>query len=855
VKPIEGRRSRREPALTQRRSRVFVSFLTWPAAFFLAATVSLSAQEIRRAIPVEPRNPPLVPFEIDTKPAATPTPVAKPRPTPRPTPVPPAATPAPVVAPIVTAEVRAAPGAPMSPEQMQLDYANGLYARKMFDMAAPEYEKYLGQYSKAAERQTAWFRLGECYREIGNVNAAKSSYANVVNNSTTGEFIGPAAYRLADLYFQEKNYREALQLYRKASVRVKDPSLANSAKYNMARCLENQREKAEARAIYEDLATIKENNPFREASRLAVAQIFNDAGRKADALKQFEILAQETSSKELKAESLVKAGLLEIDLDHRDKAAADLKKALALPEIGKWKEIAQLGLLRMLYDAGKYKEALHAYETGAAAFSDEARPEALLIAANSRRQLGEHTAARELYDRVIHDYPDTVYAKEAQYDRLVSLYANDDPDVVKAVDDYLAANPEPEKRDQVTLLKAESLFKKQKYSAAAPIYATIEKTKLAGTFKADALYKLGWCYMETNDFDRAAKVFTDFLDTYTGHKLTATALAQRALAYQQQKKFTAALKDFDSLISKFPNAKERELALQQKALILGQQQDNAGMAAAFQQLLNDYPKSPAAAQANYWIGWAASEAKDYKRAIAPLDAARKADREQFFERATQRIMIAHYNLEEKEPLAAEIDHYIKGGGKDKVPTLILRWLGGQFLAAKEFAKAEKYLAMLTAREGEATPDDSLNLGRSQLQQQKFAEAVKAFRVYLESAREPFPHAMGLLALGRAQLGLKQFDDAQKTVDQACGLQPEGSVNAEGRELLGDIEMGRGDFDKAARAYRSVAVIVDDPVITPRAMEKAWDALKRSGNDKEAAKVLNELQSRYPEYQLKSATAK
>src|SRR5439155_15205459 len=106
------------------------------------------------------------------------------------------------------------------------------------------------------------------------------------------------------------------------------------------------------------------------------------------------------------------------------------------------------------------------------------------------------------------------------------------------------------------------LFRKGQYADAAPIYASLEKSKLPANPKAEALYKIGWCFMQTHEIDRAIPAFTNFLDANPTHKLVPSALAQRAIAFQQSKNFGAALKDFDELISKYPKAPERELALQ-----------------------------------------------------------------------------------------------------------------------------------------------------------------------------------------------------------------------------------------------------------------------------------------------------
>jgi TolA-binding protein len=79
------------------------------------------------------------------------------------------------------------------------------------------------------------------------------------------------------------------------------------------------------------------------------------------------------------------------------------------------------------------------------------------------------------------------------------------------------------------------------------------------------------------------------------------------------------------------------------------------------------------------------------------------------------------------------------------------------------------------------------------------------------------------------------------------LQPEGRVNAEARLLSGEVQLERQHFEEAGKAFMSVALLYDDPAITPRALEKAAKAYEKAGKNDEANRVANELHQRFPDY--------
>ena len=138
--------------------------------------------------------------------------------------------------------------------------------------------------------------------------------------------------------------------------------------------------------------------------------------------------------------------------------------------------------------------------------------------------------------------------------------------------------------------------------------------------------------------------------------------------------------------------------------------------------------------------------------------------------------------------------------------------------------------------------------------EKYKEATESIQTYLKPIKQPTLRATGLLTLAKSQIALKAFDAAQKSVDEALTLQPEGEINGEGRISAGDIQMARGNPAEAAKLYETVyATGIDHPEITPRSLTKAIQAYRAAGNDEKVKKLLNILQSRYPEYFQRAKT--
>ncbi|HZS17620.1 MAG TPA: tetratricopeptide repeat protein [Candidatus Udaeobacter sp.] len=743
--------------------------------------------------------------------------------------------------------------------ERQLDYANGLFVRKLYDLAVPEYQKYLADNPGRPGRANAYFSIGECYRNLGRASSARTNLQKVLNDYPESEFAGPAAYALAEMEFADKDYAAALPLFHRSVAKSKEPAVALSAHYFEARCLESLGRKDEAANIYAEVAAVGNPNPFREDARITAASIFMARGKKIDALKQYEALANEAQKPALKAEAAVRGGMIALELVQADKGKNDkvmsdkaealLRKGRALPEAGKFRAIAQVGLRKLQYQMGEYSQLLAEYKKEQDKLPEAAQAEVLLLAANSQRQLGNSKEAEALYRQIVTKYPDREEAKDAAYQRLINVYNSDPSALIPAVDEFLATDPATERADQAKLLKAEALYKQQKCAEAIPIFEELRASQLSAKLRADAAYKLGLCQVHGKNTAGAIEAFTYYVHAFPDDAQAPAALAQRALAYQQDKNYTAAVADLNTILSKYPKAHEREAALQLKALILGQQENTKSMVDTFRQLLKEYPKSSVAAQAQYYIGKAAFEAKEYKTALSALNAARQLNKEQYYNLASLRIMLSHFYLKDRAALTKEVNNFMASSPGTNVPPEILEWLGIGYYNDKNFPAAEKYLSALSKvdHSGSVKPDYLFYLGDTATKLKNLPEAEDAFGKYLRTAQDPAGKAKVLLALGAVKISAHKPDEAQKIAEEIMTLQPEGRVNAEARLLAGEVQLERGNFDDAGKAFKGVALLYDDPAITPRALDKAALAYRHAGNADEADRLSRELHERYPNY--------
>lgn len=767
--------------------------------------------------------------------------------------------------------------APGQPEDV-LSYADLLFGKEQFALAAVQYQVFIREQPKSPNLQSAWFRLGECYLKVNQTEDAITTFTFLINNYKKGAFVGASAYRLAVLRFNGKDYRNALAFFKIAKDELNNPEASVQAQFYYGRCLQLTQQPKEALAQFEAVMTSKPGpeNPFYERSLLESARLLFELGDAAKSLERFQQLASSGSTAEFKEEATVRGGLMAAEAGQAELSEKLLEEALKFPDTSPWKSLAQVGAIFNAFTRGDHDKVVGLYNSGSYNAPEESRAKMLLIVGHSFRIKGDIESALRLYSLVEGKYPEQQEGIEAAYRKLQILHQKGDPllpeSVLRFAERQRKVDPESPFIDMAWLMSAEwhfsqaggsasgpgSDFAVKHYKDAAASYRKIRVAKIEAKYHEAKLYKQGWAEIECGERPEGIATLSSFIEKFQTSTLSSSALAKRAMAYQSQEDHQFALGDYLDIAKRFPDSPELEFSLQQIALIYAHQRKIPEMIAAYKDLLAKFPETEGVGEARYWIGVGHFDLEQYKEALPELAKARELD-PQYDDKASLRIVIAHYQLEDIPQLASEARRYLEKAPpaeetpektkRTPIPSQVLEFLGRKLAENKEYEDAEFFLTSIT---DPASPEKTSStvwklLAESRVKLKMHEGAVAAYDFYLAQTERPSERAAAFLERGFAQLCLRDFEAARNSAQESLRSQKEGRTNAEARILLGDISAANGNLEEAARDYLVVSQIFMDPEVTPKALTKAINAYRSLGDQEKAQNLTQQLSASYPDY--------
>lgn len=751
---------------------------------------------------------------------------------------------------------------PAQPSDMaeRLAFADGLYARHMYELAAKEYAAFLRDAPDTATgHDVAHYRLGECLFRAGKPTEAERQFRIVFTEFPESPFRFRAGFRRAEVFLDAGQYAAAIDLFGAVRDAGCPKDMAMACAYYRAVAQLNLSQVKPAASALEEVAASGDAGEYAAHAWLKLGEIHarrgSELGETEDkgqtrALACYEQVASLPAPDALHAEALFQRAQLHFLRKEHEKSAV-LFRAL----VSTYPDDARVAAGRIqaawaAHNAGLFAEALGYAADGLAAAAPADRPEWLYLKANCERQLMKHAPALASYGALLRDYPDSRFAEASRYEMGLTYFKQGK--FHEAVGALSSLAPSGALREDVYWLSAQAYAALKDDDKAVQFYRLLIRDFPDSSLAADALYRLAHHLQDRGEHQEAARQYGLLAARFPDRDLAPQSLFAAAWNLEKAGLLEEAVRDFALLLEKYPASAFDEDALYRKAMSELRIDRAESAVAGLRKLLKTYPKTRFAPDAHYWLGYAArarddlAEAEKELRAVRARGPAAKLGREADF-----LLGVVLRDLGQFDEAASLLDALVAQGASELSSPSLLEWLSTFAYDEKRYdAAAAAAERMAAVSQTPASRQMALVLlGRARLAQDDKVAAAQAFRDAMAVKANTVYGPEAALRLGELAEADGDHETAMRRFRECADrASTEDLIGLRVRAYAGLARAYRtaGNDEEAARYFMSVAVLFDDPEIVPECLAGAAAAYGRLGRPADRRRVLKELAARYPD---------
>lgn len=732
-------------------------------------------------------------------------------------------------------------------EQQRL--ADGLYSRGLYDLALVEYQKLITRDPAPENLDVLLYRAGESAGRANQVDAARKYFQRAIEAGGDGLPAQRSRYRLADMAFQARDIPRAEALLKEIMAGKPDTSIEAPVRYMLAQVLELQQKFSESLRAYKTFIEAFPDDALASYAHLRVAALeSSDAVSRRTAYEQ---ALRNPPSQELEVEALWGLASLEAAEKNHAKAAGRYWQL--------WSKHPDSARVRggMIYlawaqlQAGEYRKALTlADNTSAERMRADADTWGYLIAVSHQR-LGETERAIQAFETFLTQHPESRFRSFAGYE-LASMYAErgEHNKVLELADEVRKVSG---KEGDGLWMLAESSRAAGKDAEAVRYYAQLSEQAPDHARVADALFYRAGLLSRSGD-EQSVEAWLRFVRRFPREERAPRALRMAGEQLVKSGKTKEGLDLWLRVVREYPESGGVHEVRYQSALLeirLERAED------AKRNLRTYVEKAPEDAEnrpdAWYWLGVLLDRAGEHADAQAALEKALEAEQQPDWRfSARMRLGQSYQRTEQPGKALTVLLPLLDGERRAELSDSLLLWMLG---VAEAEAQPAARLRVAEAMTAEARRGVTRELGfyaKADVlnEQGKTQEALAAWDAGLKFDSKSEEAALNGLAAGNAYLRLGKAEEALARFSEGARVASTlelGKIQALCMNGMGRAESLREEWGKAARHFMSVAVLFDDPELSPENLISARDAFEKAGETDKARAAEQELQTRYPTF--------
>ncbi len=489
------------------------------------------------------------------------------------------------------------------------------------------YQQLIELYPDSVYRPQAYYSLAWAYFEEDNFELSQKTFLKFIQLFPAHQLSEDSAFKLGECAFQQKHYEPAISYFRDYVLKYPQSSRHSEAYFYIAESYYYWENFAEAIIYYSKTAEISQDKNLTALSKISLGWSHLKLADYDTAQKAFHE-ALEIAKEIGIATDDISLGQATLFLEKKDYPQAleaykqIIKKFPQSPRVPE----AKLGIANIYYIKKDYPKAIAEYQSfinessssGKLSRRSEVMEKAYYGLAWTYLKSGQIDLSIQTFEQIMHQTESKIvkvsaltqigeaYHDQGQFEKSLEIY-----------DKILREFPDSLYSDYIQYRQGITLLKMEKLDAAALSFQSLQTNFPNSGYLQDVPYYLAVAHFKKGDWTSAKKYILDFLThTNPDNEFTSESYYILALSYFNKTEFQEALREFQKIAKLFPQddniLKNAELGTAKSLYHLKQTKEAIKK---FEEIISRFPKSDVAQDALLWLGNHFLETSVYNQAV------------------------------------------------------------------------------------------------------------------------------------------------------------------------------------------------------------------------------------------------
>ncbi len=444
------------------------------------------------------------------------------------------------------------------------------FAEDKLEEAQKTLKELLQKFPDHQFAEDALFKLGEIEYNLHNYKEAIGYFSDYADKYRDSARIAESYFYIGEAYYYLEDFLTAITYYAKAAQGAYDEKLTLMAKVSLGwSYLKLGKYDLAKNNLEEAVEFSKQKGIASDDVYLGLASLYYEIKVYDQAMAAYTQLIENFADSSRLPEAYLGRANIYYQQQKYSEAISDYQQVIAqFVNNSAYQEIvekAYFGLAWSYLKIGKVDESIKTFQ----AIKDQSTSKTIKISAltqigDAYQDLGELEKAVTVYDQILRDYPDSVYADYVQYRQGIALLKMERIEAATLSFQGLQANfPQSKYIHDTYYYLALAYFKKGNWAAAKQyINDFIKNLPAMDSLESQAYYILALSEFNTENYEEALNIFQQIIKKYPEESsMVNNCEINVAKCYYKTDHAKEALKIFKSLVERYPQSEIAEESL------------------------------------------------------------------------------------------------------------------------------------------------------------------------------------------------------------------------------------------------------------------------------------------------------